>query len=113
MTAAHLNFIDGEWCAAAKGATFEDRNPADSDDLVGTTPGGGRGIGEGGSARGLDLLDHRTRVRPGAQADVVDDDAGTLLGEQQRVFPADATAGAGHDRHLAGKPSHFRSLRRG
>ncbi len=29
------NFIAGEWRPAASGATFEDRNPADGDDLVG------------------------------------------------------------------------------
>jgi acyl-CoA reductase-like NAD-dependent aldehyde dehydrogenase len=33
---AHGNFIGGEWKAAASGRTFEDRNPADRDDLVGT-----------------------------------------------------------------------------
>ncbi|MDO8299780.1 aldehyde dehydrogenase family protein [Lacisediminimonas sp.] len=29
------NYIDGEWCASSAGHTFENRNPADSDDLVG------------------------------------------------------------------------------
>ncbi len=32
---AFNNYIDGEWCASSSGATFENRNPADSDDLVG------------------------------------------------------------------------------
>jgi aldehyde dehydrogenase (NAD+) len=32
----HGNFIAGEWRPAASGRTFEDHNPADRDDLVGT-----------------------------------------------------------------------------
>ncbi|HET9314112.1 MAG TPA: aldehyde dehydrogenase family protein [Vicinamibacteria bacterium] len=35
-SAAHGNFIAGEWRPAASGRTFENRNPADRDDLVGT-----------------------------------------------------------------------------
>jgi len=34
-SAAHGNFINGEWVPAASGKTFENRNPADRDDLVG------------------------------------------------------------------------------
>jgi acyl-CoA reductase-like NAD-dependent aldehyde dehydrogenase len=29
------NFIDGEWVPAASGKTFENRNPADGNELVG------------------------------------------------------------------------------
>src|SRR5689334_4949851 len=29
------NYIDGEWTVSVTGRTFENRNPADSDDLVG------------------------------------------------------------------------------
>ena len=36
------NFIGGEWIPAASGRTFEDRNPADADDLVGIFPQSGR-----------------------------------------------------------------------
>jgi aldehyde dehydrogenase (NAD+) len=32
----HGNYIGGEWAPAASGKTFENRNPADHDDLVGT-----------------------------------------------------------------------------
>ena len=35
------NFIGGQWTAAQAGATFERRNPADTDDLVGTFPESG------------------------------------------------------------------------
>jgi acyl-CoA reductase-like NAD-dependent aldehyde dehydrogenase len=35
---AYLNLIAGEWQASATGRTFENRNPADTDDLVGTFP---------------------------------------------------------------------------
>jgi acyl-CoA reductase-like NAD-dependent aldehyde dehydrogenase len=35
---AYLNLISGQWQASATGRTFENRNPADTDDLVGTFP---------------------------------------------------------------------------
>jgi acyl-CoA reductase-like NAD-dependent aldehyde dehydrogenase len=34
----HKNFINGEWVEARQGRTFEDRNPANSAELVGTFP---------------------------------------------------------------------------
>jgi len=34
----HKNFIDGEWVEGRQGRTFEDRNPANSDELVGIFP---------------------------------------------------------------------------
>ena len=36
------NFIGGEWIASAGGRTFENRSPADADDLVGLYPSSGR-----------------------------------------------------------------------
>jgi alpha-ketoglutaric semialdehyde dehydrogenase len=33
---SHGNFINGEWTAARSGKTFENRNPANRDDLIGT-----------------------------------------------------------------------------
>ena len=38
MTLARGNCIGGEWRPAAGGATFEDRNPADDEDLIGHFP---------------------------------------------------------------------------
>ncbi|HEY3132105.1 MAG TPA: aldehyde dehydrogenase family protein [Acidobacteriota bacterium] len=35
---AFKNFIDGEWIACRSGQTFENRNPADQDDLLGLFP---------------------------------------------------------------------------
>jgi acyl-CoA reductase-like NAD-dependent aldehyde dehydrogenase len=35
---AYLNLIAGQWQPSATGRTFENRNPADTDDLVGTFP---------------------------------------------------------------------------
>ena len=35
QAARHGNYIDGEWVPAASGKTFENRNPADRNDLVG------------------------------------------------------------------------------
>ena len=34
----HKNFINGEWVEGRQGRTFEDRNPANSDELVGIFP---------------------------------------------------------------------------
>jgi aldehyde dehydrogenase (NAD+) len=31
----HSNFIDGQWCPSTSGDTFENRNPADTTDLIG------------------------------------------------------------------------------
>ncbi|HEY0270980.1 MAG TPA: aldehyde dehydrogenase family protein [Sphingomonas sp.] len=36
------NFIDGAWCGAADGATYERRNPARGEDLIGLFPQSGR-----------------------------------------------------------------------
>ncbi len=38
MAEKFQNFIDGEWCDAKSGNTFENRNPADWSDLIGTFP---------------------------------------------------------------------------
>ena len=35
MTANHGNYIDGEWTPAASGRVFENRNPADTSELIG------------------------------------------------------------------------------
>src|SRR3954468_12982533 len=32
----YKNYIDGQWVASSSGKTFEDRNPADGEDLIGT-----------------------------------------------------------------------------
>src|ERR1043166_4019156 len=36
MSQSHGNYVGGRWGPAAAGRTFENRNPADSNDLVGT-----------------------------------------------------------------------------
>ena len=40
MADEHLNYIGGKWVPASSGDTFESRNPADSDDLVGVVARG-------------------------------------------------------------------------
>ncbi len=40
-TRDYKNFINGEWVAARSGKTFENRNPADRDDLIGRHPESG------------------------------------------------------------------------
>lgn len=41
MAESFKNYINGQWVDAADGATFDDRNPADKEDLVGTFPQSG------------------------------------------------------------------------
>jgi alpha-ketoglutaric semialdehyde dehydrogenase len=41
MADEHLNFIGGKWVPAASGQTFESRNPADRDEVVGVFPRSG------------------------------------------------------------------------
>ena len=36
MSGTFGNYIDGQWKGAASGRTFENRNPADTSELVGT-----------------------------------------------------------------------------
>ena len=38
MSKEYKNYIAGEWCDAQSGKRFENRNPADWDELVGTFP---------------------------------------------------------------------------
>jgi aldehyde dehydrogenase (NAD+) len=38
MAKKYQNFINGRWCDAIDGETFENRNPADRDDLIGIFP---------------------------------------------------------------------------
>ena len=66
--AAHGNYIAGEWRPAASGRTFENRNPADRDDLIGTfAESAPEDVerGGGGGARGLPPLARRC-PRPSA-----------------------------------------------
>jgi aldehyde dehydrogenase (NAD+) len=34
-TTRHMNYVDGQWVPSSSGDTFENRNPADNDDLIG------------------------------------------------------------------------------
>ena len=38
MAKKYQNFINGQWCDAIDGETFENRNPADESDVIGTFP---------------------------------------------------------------------------
>ncbi|MFN7457829.1 MAG: aldehyde dehydrogenase family protein, partial [Gemmatimonas sp.] len=41
MTITYRNFIGGQWVAPSTGASFENRNPADQQDLIGHFPAAG------------------------------------------------------------------------
>lgn len=38
MAKEYKNFIDGKYVSADSGKTYENRNPANQDDLIGTFP---------------------------------------------------------------------------
>jgi alpha-ketoglutaric semialdehyde dehydrogenase len=42
MTEEHRNYVGGKWVPAGSGATFESRNPANRDELIGTFPRSGQ-----------------------------------------------------------------------
>ena len=42
MAEKYQNFIDGQWCDAANGEAFENRNPANWDEVVGIFPKSGK-----------------------------------------------------------------------
>ena len=63
----YANFINGEWVPSASGETFENRNPANTDDLIGhfqKSVAGGRGP-RGRRGRRAGLRDVATRACPG------------------------------------------------
>ncbi len=74
------------------------------DDVLGALGlGDGVVVGHRATARVLDLLDHLVgHVVSGAGAvsgttEIVDDDAGALLGERQRVLASESASGPGDD----------------
>jgi aldehyde dehydrogenase (NAD+) len=50
-TKVYKNLIDGEWVESSTGETFENRNPAATDDLVGIFPKSTAADVTGGRAR--------------------------------------------------------------
>jgi acyl-CoA reductase-like NAD-dependent aldehyde dehydrogenase len=42
MAEKYQNFVDGQWCDAASGESFENRNPANWDEVVGIFPKSGK-----------------------------------------------------------------------
>ncbi|RME01037.1 MAG: aldehyde dehydrogenase family protein [Calditrichaeota bacterium] len=42
MSREYKNYINGEWCEASSGKRFENRNPANWDELIGTFPDSGK-----------------------------------------------------------------------
>ncbi|HET7111535.1 MAG TPA: aldehyde dehydrogenase family protein, partial [Gemmatimonadales bacterium] len=58
MPKTFKNFINGEWCDPRSGAWFENRNPADTGDLIGRFPDSGAADIEAAvrsARRGFDL----------------------------------------------------------
>src|SRR5262249_45238808 len=70
-------------------------------------------VGDGFAAGGHDLIDDLLGRGPvcsgpvGVATQVVDDDLGTLPGDQERVLPADASPGTSDDRHAACQSVHY------
>ena len=53
-TREYANYVDGQWVKSATGKTFENRNPANQDDLIGIVPGVERGRSECRRRRGVE-----------------------------------------------------------
>ncbi len=62
MTDTYLNFVGGEWTPSSTGETFENRNPADRDDLVGTFQRSGSEDAEAAIAAAADAADSWART---------------------------------------------------
>lgn len=66
-----LNFIDGAWCAPSTGAWFENRNPADTRDLIGRFPASGPDDVERAVASALRGFERWKRTPAPARGDVL------------------------------------------
>ena len=79
------NFIAGEWRPAASGATFEDRNPADGDDLIGRFASSGAEEVGAAVAAAAEAADGWRRFSSIARANILHKAANILEGRVRQV----------------------------
>lgn len=66
-----FNYIDGEWCASQTGRTFENRNPADTRDVVGEFQASGEADATAAVQAAASAFAAWKRAAPGARAKVL------------------------------------------
>ncbi len=88
--ATYGNFIDGQWVPAAAGEVFENRNPADTDDLIGLFARSGRADAGRAIAAAARAYDRWRAVPAPRRADILFR-AGQLLIERKEAFARDMT----------------------
>ena len=87
---SYSNFIDGEWCRSRSGETFENRNPADSTDLIGVFQKSDRADVEAALAAATRAYE-RWRLVPAPKRAEVLFRAAQLIVERKETFARDMT----------------------
>ena len=87
---SYSNFIDGEWCRSRSGDTFENRNPADSTDLIGVFQKSDRADVEAALAAATRAYE-RWRLVPAPKRAEVLFRAAQLIVERKETFARDMT----------------------
>ncbi len=82
------NYIAGEWVDSADGATFENRNPADMDDLIGTFPSATKEDVERAIAAANEALAGWADLPPPARGAILDKAAQLIDGRQDELARA-------------------------
>ncbi|MHB8303753.1 MAG: aldehyde dehydrogenase family protein [Acidobacteriaceae bacterium] len=90
QSAHYKNWIGGKWVAARSGQTFEDRNPADTADLVGTFPASGAQDVADAVAAAKEAFQSWRLVPAPKRAEILYR-AGELLGERKEQYARDMT----------------------
>src|SRR6516162_4483639 len=89
-TRVYKNFIDGEWVEPSTGETFEDRNPADTREVVGIFPKSGKADVDAA----VDAAKHafaRWRLVPAPKRAEIVYRAGEMLMERKEEYSRDMT----------------------
>lgn len=82
------NYIAGEWVDSSDGATFENRNPADMDDLIGTFPSATKEDVERAIAAANEALAGWANLPPPARGAILDKAAQLIEGRQDELARA-------------------------
>ncbi len=84
------NFVDGKWLPAGSGATFENRNPADANDLIGLFPDSGTSDAEAAIASARRAFESWRLVPAPKRAELLFK-AAQLIAQRKEEFARDMT----------------------